>query len=334
MKTTNPNELKKKLIKKLHPFYILLGEDFCLLERNQNLILNFSYKKGFLEKVIIDIEKDKDWNKIVLLYKTKNLFFKKTTLIINFLIKKLNNFLIEKVYKIFFLFDSDILIILKFNHLSYFVQRNKLLNKFLNCHYNSIVSCFTPYNLSFINWIQYEIKEKNINMEEKALSLLCKHYKGNTLFIYNVLNIISITWPDTPITRTKLKKIIIDFFEFSELSWINSIFENQREKSIYILNIFLKRKYNPLVLVRSLQKDLYKLIHMKRETKINMNTFSEDYNISSLRDKHFMNALKKINCINLLKAIQILVKIEINIKKKYNNDVWNQLQELTLILCN
>ncbi|ADP66258.1 DNA polymerase III subunit delta [Buchnera aphidicola] len=331
MKNIYPNELKKSLMQKLHYFYIFLGEDFFLLEKNQDMILNFAYKKGFLEKIIIDVEKNQDWKKIILFYKTNNLFFKKTTLVINFLIKKLNVILIQNLNKMFSLLHPDILIILKFNHLSRFIQKNKSLKEFKN--YN-IVSCFTPYNLNFINWIKYEIQEKKINIEEKAFFLLCKYYEGNTLFIYKILDMLFIIWPDTCITEKKIKKIIIEFFDVSPSYWINSIFQGKTEKSFYILNIFFKKKYNPIILVRSLQKDLLQLIHMKREKKISIYVMLEKYNIFVTRRKFFIKAFNKINNDSLLKAIQILVKIEVNIKKKYNNDVWNQLQELILILCN
>ncbi|QCI22881.1 DNA polymerase III subunit delta [Buchnera aphidicola] len=330
MKSINPYELKKKLIKKINHLYILLGEDIFLLERNQDLILHYAYQKGFLEKAIINIEKDVDYKKINLFYKNRSLFFKKTTLIINFIVKKLNVFIIENIYKTLSLLDLDILIILKFNHLSCFIKKNKLINNFKKFH---VVSCFTPYNLHFVNWIKYEIREKNINIEEKAFSLLCKYYEGNTLFIYKILDILYLTWPKTFITTEKIKKIIIDFFDLSPLHWINSIFQGQIEKAIYILNIFYKKKYNHLILVRALQKDLLTLIYIKREKKINLHIQLKQHNIWHTRYKFFINALEKINNNSLLKAVQMLVKIEINIKKKYNNNIWNQLQELTLILC-
>lgn len=332
MKTINIDELKKNLIKKLHSFYIFLGEDFFLLERNQDLILNFAYKKGFLEKVSIDIENNQDWEKILLFYQSRNLFFKKTSLVVNFLIKKLNVILIKHIYNTFSLLNSDILIILKFNHLSHSIQTNNLLDKFLK--HNNVVSCFTPYNSYFINWIKYEIKEKNINIEKNAFFLLCKYYEGNTLFIYKILDMLLVTWPNILITIEKLKKIIIDFFDFSPLYWVNSIFQGQTEKSMHILKIFYKKKYNPLILVRFLQKDLLKLIYIKREKKISISVLLEHHNVWTIRKKYFINAFERISYNRLLKVIQILVKIEVNIKKKYNNHVWSQLQESTLILCN
>lgn len=223
------------------------------------------------------------------------------------------------------------MIILKFNHLSLSIKKNKSLNLFTQ--YTNIVSCFTLYNLHFVSWIKYEIREKNINIEDKAFFLLCKYYEGNTAFIYSILNILLITWPKTNITVDKIKKIIVDFFSFDPLHWINAIFQGQTKKAIYILNFFRKQKYDVLILIRSLQKDLLKLIYMKREKNININMFLEDNNIWKTRYKFFIHGFKKINCDTLFKAIQILVRIEINIKQKNNSSIWNELQELTLMLC-
>ncbi|QCI21160.1 DNA polymerase III subunit delta [Buchnera aphidicola (Hyperomyzus lactucae)] len=331
MKNIHLYELKEYLTKRLNFLYVFLGEDFFLLNKSQELILNFASQKGFLETSTIDIEKNKDWEKVILFYKKKNLFFQKTSLIINFIIKKLNIVLMKNINKISSLLNSDILMILKFNHLSLAIQKNKSLAQLKKN--TDIVSCFTPYNLQFINWIKYEIQEKNINIEEKALFLLCKYYEGDTLFIYNVLSVLVITWPNTYITVDKIKKFIIDFFSFHPFHWINAILEGKIKKAIYILNFFRNHQYDVLVLIRSLQKDLLKLIYMKREKNININMFLVDEKISKKRCKFFIYGFKHINYNVLFEAIQMLVRIEMNIKQKNNSAVWNQLQKITLILC-
>ncbi|QCI19997.1 MAG: DNA polymerase III subunit delta [Buchnera aphidicola (Brevicoryne brassicae)] len=331
MNIINPEKLKQNLIKKLNSCYVFLGEDFCLLEKNQNLILNFANQKGFTEIIIIDVEKNEDWKKIFNFYKKRNLFFKKTTLVVNLIIKKLNIQLIKNINEIHQLFHLDILIILKFNHLSCFFEKSKSFDVLKN--HVDIISCFTPYNANFINWIKYEISEKNIKIEEKAFFLLCKYYEGNTLFIYKTLDTLSTTWPNTYIKVEKIKKIIINFLNFLPIHWINAIFQNHKIKAIYILDIFCKKQYNPLILIRSLQKDLLILIYIKREKQINIDMFLKKNNVGNIRYKFFKNALKKINNKKFLKAIRILLKIEISIKKQYNSSVWIQLFQLTLTLC-
>ncbi|QCI24108.1 DNA polymerase III subunit delta [Buchnera aphidicola (Macrosiphoniella sanborni)] len=339
MKNIHLYELKKYLKKKLNTIYIFLGEDCCLLQKNQDLILQFAYKKGFFNIIKIDIEKDKDWEQVIIFYKTKNLFFQKTILVINCLIKKINIIFIKKINKILSLslLNLDILTILKLNHLSYYIKKKKFFNQFENK--NNIISCFTPNDLNFILWIKYEIQEKNIQIEKQALFLLYKYYSGNTLFIYNILDIISITWPNSKITEKKIKKIIVDFVDYSSLHWIDYIFQFKTKQAIAVLYYFLKKKRNPLILIRALQKDLIKLMYIKRyikreDNRINIYSILEKYNICSTRHNMFINAIKKISDDNVFKVIQILLKIEINIKKNYNYNIWYKLQELTLILNN
>lgn len=331
MNIIHPEHFKQHLIKKLNYFYIFLGQDLFLLNTNQNLIINFSHQKGFLETVIINIEKTKDWDKVFNFYKKRNLFSKKNILVIDLNIKVFNKDSTKNIQKLIYLLNSDILIILKTNHLSYSVQKHKFLEVLKK--YGHIVSCFTPYNLNFINWIKYEICEKNIKMEEKAFLLLCKYYEGDTFFINKILNMISIIWPDLYIKKEDIKKIISDFFSFLPSHWIDATFQGHKKKAIHILNEFYKKKYNPLILIRCLQKDLLILIFIKREKIININLFLQKNNIRKTRYKFFRKILKNINDKIFLQSIQILLKMEIKIKKHYSNSIWIELCQLTLILC-
>ncbi|CAL4325172.1 DNA polymerase III subunit delta [Buchnera aphidicola] len=325
-----PEELKKKLTQKLHCLYILLGEDLFLLNKNEKLILNFAKKKNFLEKSIINIEKNADWNKIINFYKLKNIFFKKNILVINFIIKKIDKSLTNHINKILSIKNTDILVIVKFYALSNAIKKSKIIKTF--DQENNIISCFTPYEWAFKNWLKYEIKERNLKIKQDSLLLIYKYYQGNTLFAHQILNIISITWPCENIETEKVKQIIDNFSIFSPIHWINAIFSQNTKKAIYILDSFFQKKYNPIFLVRSLQNDLLILINMKREKKIDINAFLRKNNVWLNRSKFFIHALNVINFNHFLKIIRILLKIEKKIKKEYDNSVWIELKTLTLLL--
>ncbi|ANZ22639.1 DNA polymerase III subunit delta [Buchnera aphidicola (Diuraphis noxia)] len=325
------DKFQQHLNNKLNSCYIFLGEDLFLLNKNQNLLLKFANQNGFTEIFTVNIENNQDWEKILNFCNKRNLFLKKTTLIINFSITYLNKKIIKSINEINSLFCSDILFLLKFNHLSHLFKNNQSLNIIKN--YGNMISCCTPYNLDFINWIKYEINKKNIKIEEKAFFLLCKYYEGNTSFINDVLDFLFKTCPNISITIENMKKIITEFFNFLPLHWINAILQNNKEKAIYILHTFYQKKYNPLILIRILQKDLLILIYAKHEKIININMLLKKHNVWNTRYKFFKQAIENINYQNCLQAIKILLKIEINIKQKYSKSVWIQLYELTLTLC-
>ncbi|QCI21730.1 DNA polymerase III subunit delta [Buchnera aphidicola (Hyadaphis tataricae)] len=323
-------KLKNHLTKTIHPCYVLLGEDDYLIKKNQDLILKISKFKGFQDSIMIDIENVQDWKKIIHFYQQRNLFFKKNILIINFIAKILNKTLILKINNINNLFHKDILIILKLNHISNLIKQHQLLDNLKK--YSILISCFTPYRSHFINWIRYEIDEKNIKIDEKAYLLLCEHYEGNTDFIHKILNTILIFYPKINITVEKVKNIIFDCFNFTPLHWINAILKGNQKKSVEILNTFFEKKYNPLSLIRFFQKDLLILIQIHRNKKINIDEFLKNNNVWSTRRALFKNMILKIDKDIMLNAIKILLKIEINIKKNHNDSIWIQLHELTLVL--
>lgn len=328
MKIVYPEQLKEHLKNKINTCYIFLGDNIVLINKNQDLIFKYANKQGFDEKVIINIEKNIDWKNVFHFYQQSNLFFKKTILVINFTIKKINSVLIKYIYQTSFQSNSDILVILKINQLPMLYLKDEKLHA---C--GKIIYCFTPYSFLFMNWLKYEIQEKNMKIEKKAIFFLQKNYEGDTLLTDKTLEMLSITWPNVFITIEKIKKIIYDFSIFSPSHWINAILENQKKKALHILNTFYKKQYHSLILIRCLQKDLIILINMKHEKNLNINTFLKNNNIWNIRLRIFKNAFNRISYDAYCQAIQILVKIEIQIKKKYSNAVWLQLKRLTLILC-
>ncbi|CAL4324455.1 DNA polymerase III subunit delta [Buchnera aphidicola] len=330
MNNIYPENLNKRLQEKLHSYYILLGEDIVFLKRNQDIIFKFAYQQGFIQKNFINIENNTDWIKIIHFCQKKNLFNHKRILVINYLIKNHSIFLIKNLNKVSLFFYEDILIILKLNQSSSIFLEKKFFNK---CIINGvIISCFSPNTNQFINWIKNEIKEKNINIDNHAIFLIYKNYEGNTLFCSKLLEMILLTYPNKHITVEKIKKIINDFRILSPLDWINKILNRNSKDAMSILNRFSKQQYNSLILIRALQRDLLKLIYMKREKKININIFFKKNCIIDMRQKYFIHAYKYIHINQCIQAIKILVQTELKIKKQYNNDIWINLKTLTLIL--
>lgn len=242
----------------------------------------------------------------------------------------MNSVLIKKINQLLLIQNLEILTIFKFNELSKNFKNHLLAKKKI---FNSeVIWCFKLYGADFKNWLKYEIKEKKILITHNAFWLLYKYYESNTVFIDHILNMMMLIWKNDNITSKKIKKIINKCAIFTPSDWINAIFQNQIEKALYILDNFRKKKYNPLILIKILQKDLLILLNMKREKKININVFFKQNNIFINRFKYFNSALISINFNNFLKVIRILLQIDIKIKVEYNYDAWIELKTLTLLL--
>jgi DNA polymerase-3 subunit delta len=175
--------------------------------------------------------------------------------------------------------------------------------------------------------------KKNINIENTAITLLKKYYEGEIFFIYKILEILPMIWPNSLITRRHIKKIISNFSSFSAYHWINAIFNCDKKQALYILNIFHKKKYNALILIRALQKKLLTLIIEKRKKHFTNKKILKNKYVFNETRKHLKQIDQNQYHNIFFYAIKILVQIEIKIKKQYSYSIWMQLKKLTLILC-
>ncbi|CAL4323018.1 hypothetical protein [Buchnera aphidicola] len=326
------NELKKILLQNQYFSYFIIGKEFFITEKIERNITSFFNKKEYLNIIKIKIFLNNDWEKVLFEYYQKNLFFLKKILVLDIQEKIFNKNIIFNIKKILKINNQAIISIFKFtkynpeNILEFFIKN---FNK-----YNSIVIPIEKMNQTKIKeWIIKKLKKINLYITEKTLYLLLEYHKNNLLILSKFLNNLNlINHPNYPITHKKITSMIEDVSKFNMIDWIKSLLYKNKIETLKILNYFKKKKINILNLTKHIKQIIFILLKIyKKNTYKNYLKNTPEYYI----EKKIVNLIKQSNYTfnkkKIYDIINILTKIEINLKTYNNEFIWINLQTLIMI---
>lgn len=328
----NYNELVLHLNNKLNMCYLLNGNELLILKESQDLIRKVASKNKFNEHYTIDLENNRNWDNIFDICQDISLFSQRKTLLLIFPESGLNSIIIKNLIKLYTLLHKDILLILRSFNLNK-KQENSIWFKTFSSK-TIYVICNTPKKIQLPFWVSNRAKLMKLQLDNGVNQLLCYYYEGNLLELAQILKILLLIYPDGIITLLRIKKIINDSSYFMPYHWLESILVGNGKRSIFILKKLQKENIEIIILLRILQYDLLLLLTFKRcMTSVSLYILFNKYKIWKSRQNLIIIALQRLSYKRLYKAIQKLTKIEINLKKNYNQLVWLELEKLSIFLC-
>lgn len=329
-----PEQLIEQLNTSLYQCYFLLGRDEFLLQESLNNIRSKTKLLGFNEHLNITIENNTDWDIFFHLCQERSLFSIRQTILVT-LTEHYQLTLDSKLSKVKLSLHNDLIIILLIRDVKItYNLKNNIWFKVLTQH-ALLVNCTESKQISIQYWIDVKIKDMKLKIDDETYQLLCCYYEGNLFALNQILIKLSLLYLDGNLSSTRVKALISDHACFTSLHWIHATLEGNNKRAIHVLHRLKANGIEPVVLLRSIQREILLLIIMKQQEL--------DVPISELLDQHkivknkrtiISHALQRLSLIQLKIVINFMTKIELNIKQQYNYNIWYELYYLTTIICN
>jgi DNA polymerase-3 subunit delta len=171
-------------------------------------------------------------------------------------------------------------------------------------------------------------------LDEAANQLLCYCYEGNLLALAQALDRLSLLWPDGKLTLPRVEQAVNDAAHFTPFHWVDALLSAKSKRALHILQQLRLEGSEPVILLRTLQRELLLLNTLKRQ--------SAHTPLRSLFDKHRVwqnrramttEAINRLSHEQLRQAVQLLMRAELTLKQDYGQSVWSELESLSLLLC-
>lgn len=332
-----PEGLQTALNKGLTPFYLLSGADLMLVGEAKDAIVAHARKQDFDEKTDITVATDTNWENLFEQAQCGGLFFTRQIFILN-LPETINTTQQKSLHELLSLSHPDLLFIL---HLPKFSKAMEKQAWFTAIEANTtLVTCQTPDIAKMPTWLGYRAKAMNLQLDSEAIQLLCYSYEGNLLALKQALQLLQLQYGDKKIGHNQAKGIVEQSAQFTPFQWIDALLLGKINRAVRILRQLENEDVQAVVLLRILQKELMILLEISRSPQViqsvqplytgNLKAEFDRLKIWQNKRAIYQNAVQRLSYRKLFLIIQSLAEIEKKVKQEFSDDIWNDLEKLSL----
>ena len=327
-----PEQLRAQLTEGLRAAYLLLGNDPLLLQESQDAVRHAANAQGFEEHHTVAIDASTDWNALLAMSQERSLFSSRQTLMLLLPDNGPNAAINEQLAALVALLHDDLLLIVRGNKLTK-AQENAAWIKAL-ANRAVLVSCQTPEQAQLPRWLAARAKQHKLQLDDAASQLLCYCYEGNLLALAQALERLSLLWPDGKLTLPRVEQAVNDAAHFTPFHWLDALLAGKSKRALHILQQLRQEGSEPVILLRTLQRELLLLVNMKRQSvSTPLRALFDKHRVWQNRRPLFTEALNRLSQEQLRHAVSLLTQTELTLKQDYGQSVWAELESLSLLLC-
>lgn len=324
-----PEQLTAQLNEGLRGSYFLCGNDPLLRQESHDAILNAARAEEFLEHLSVTVDNQTDWDALFTDCQSLSLFTQRQTLTLMMPENGPSAAIATRLTELAALLHPDLLLIMHLNKLTK-AQENSPWFKALSAS-AVMVPCVTPEHEQLPRWVTQRCKNLGLSIDPQAVQLLCYCYEGNLLALSQALERLSLLFPEGTLTLPRVEEAVNDAAHFTPYHWVDALLAGKSKRSLHILQQLQKEGAEPVILLRTVQRELMTLLQLQRgQPQQTVRQLMDKLRVWQNRRPLFTAALQRLNASRLHGVIRTLTAIEISLKQDYSNDVWPQLASLSL----
>ncbi|WP_413723689.1 DNA polymerase III subunit delta [Sodalis sp. RH16] len=327
-----PEQLGAQLQESLRACYLLFGNDPLLLQESHDAIRRQAESQGFCEHLSFTLDASVDWDEIFSLCQAMSLFASRQTLLLILPDNGANAALGEKLAQLSTRLHPDLLLMLRGTKLTR-AQENSGWYKAL-ARDGVYVACMTPEQGQLPRWTALRAKAMQLNLDDAANQLLCYCYEGNLMALSQALERLSLIYPDGSLTLPRVETAVNDAAHFTPFHWVDAMLAAKSKRAGHILRQLRQEACEPVILLRSLQREVMLLLTIQRQMHQSpLRSLLDQHKVWQTRRPLLTAALQRLSPRRLHQAVSLMTAIEITLKQDYGYPVWSDLETLSLLLC-
>ncbi|MBA0192663.1 DNA polymerase III subunit delta [Pectobacterium carotovorum] len=327
-----PEQLTAQLHEGLRGCYLVFGSDPLLLQESLDSIKRVAQQHEFSEHFSFILDLHTDWDEIFSTCQALSLFASRQSLLLVLPENGPNAAMGENLVKLSGLLHPDILLILRGHKLTK-AQENSAWFKAL-AQDSVYINCLTPEQAQLPRWVAQRTKSMKLTLDEQATQLICYCYEGNLLALSQALERLALLYPDGKLTLPRVESAVNDAAHFTPFHWLDALLAGKGKRAWHILQQLKQEDCEPVILLRTLQRELLQLLALKRRmSDTPLRTLFDQQKVWQNRRDLLTQALQRLSLQQLQQAVRLLTQVEITLKQDYGQSVWSELESLAMLLC-
>ena len=326
------DKLSAQLQRQLHNVYLVFGNEPLLLQESRDAIYQAARQAGFEEKHYFSIDAQLNWNEVFDCCQALSLFSSKKIIELEAPESGVNAAASKALIELSEQLNPDVILLLFGSKLTK-QQENAKWFKTLN-QQGAWVSCLTPDIQRLPQFVQTRCQKLNLHPDAQALQMLAQWHEGNLLALVQSLEKLALLYPDGELTLIRLEDSLNRHNHFTPFHWVDALLAGKGNRAQRILRQLEAEGVEPVILLRTLQRELSLLMVYKRELQhLSFGQLFDKYRIWQNKRPLYSAALQRLTSKQLNRLWKLLTQAEVLAKTQYELSPWPVITEVSLEFC-
>ncbi|WP_047044999.1 DNA polymerase III subunit delta [Vibrio mexicanus] len=326
------DRLQEHLTKTLLNAYFVIGNEPLLVQESRSALQQKAQTLGFDEKHRFSVDASLDWNQVLDCFQALSLFSTKQIVELELPESGVNATIAKELLTLSEYLHNDILLVIIGSKLTK-AQENSKWFKSLSKN-GALISCISPDQNRLPQFVQSRCRNMGLSPDQEAVQMLAQWHEGNLFALTQSLEKLRLLYPDGQLNLVRLEESLSRHNHFTAFHWIDALLAGKANRSQRILRQLNAEGTEAIILIRTLQKEIWQLTKMKHLSQTQpMGKVFEQYRIWQSKRPLYSAALNRLEPKKLQRCITLLAKAEMISKTQYEVSPWPILQQLSLELC-
>ncbi|MGL5653907.1 MAG: DNA polymerase III subunit delta, partial [Vibrio sp.] len=326
-------KLAESLHKTLYPIYLVLGNEPLLIQEAKTAIETAAKAQGFIEKHRFSADASLDWSSVYDCCQALSLFSNRQLIELEIPESGINAATAKELNTLVGQLHADILLVVIGPKLT---KAQESAAWFKSLSQNACwVNCLTPELNRLPQFVQQRCYTLGLKPDAEAVQMLAQWHEGNLFALSQSLEKLALLYPDGRLTLVRLEESLSRHNHFTPYHWMDALLEGKANRAQRILRQLMLEESEPIILIRSAQKELIQLLkwQQERQTLGNLGALFDRHRVWQNRRPLYSAALQRLPTRTLHSLLSLLAQAELLAKTQYQQPVWPILQQLSLQCC-
>lgn len=326
------DKLVEALNRALQPVYLVFGNEPLLIQESRSAIERKAREQGFEEKHHFNVDASLDWHEVYDCCQSMSLFSSRQVIELEIPEAGINAAIGKELTKLAQTLNPDILLLIVGAKLTK-AQENTAWFKALMAE-GCLVNCLTPDISRLPQFVAARCRALGLSPDAEAIQMLAQWHEGNLFALAQSLEKLALLYPDGQLTLIRLEESLSRNNHYTPFHWVDALLEGKANRAQRILRQLAAEDVEPIILMRTAQKELVQLLHMRvAMNHQQLGAIFEKHRVWQNKRPLYSAALQRLSIQRLHHLVQLLAQGEIVAKTQYEQSPWPLLQQLSLECC-
>lgn len=327
-----PEQLNNHLKSQLQQVYLVSGDEHLLVQEACDDIRSVAKAQNFIERELFHVETGFDWNQVFDANNAMSLFSERKILELRLSVK-LNDAGRKAIVEITANPNPDNLILIvspKFESSATKAKWFKSLEA--QCVH---IQIWPMDSQRLPNWIRNRIQQKQLTINNQALTMLTERVDGNLLAAQQEIEKLSLLVEGSEITEELVVQSVSDSSRYDVFDLTDACLKGDSKRSLRVLSGVKGEGLEPPIVLWALSRELRTLSIIQNQLaqgQPSQQVFRKQ-GVWDKRQGSVQSALNRIPAHQLYELIQFAGKIDMAIKGQRQSDIWDDLAALVFSVC-